>query len=86
MKKLKNEPELLKQALKVGMDYAQKRGVAEFNETDSAKDKVLYVYRLLVHDGLVQPLAKDQEDEPRIKHKLALWISRQLPADHALLK
>ena len=86
MKKLKNEPELLKEALKVGMDYAQKRGVAEFNETDSAKDKVLYVYRLLVHDGLVQPLAKDQEDEPHIKHKLALWISRQLPADHSLLK
>jgi len=40
----------------------------------------------LVHDQLVQPLAKDQEDEPNMKHKLVLWISRTLPDDHPLTK
>ena len=84
MKKHKHEAELVKEALKVGLNYAQKRGVAEFTGTDSAKDKMLYVYRLLVHDKLIQPLAKGQENEPHIKHKLALWISRQLPEDHPL--
>jgi hypothetical protein len=40
----------------------------------------------LVHDKLIQPLAKGQDSEPNMKHKLALWISRQLPKDHPLLK
>ena len=48
--------------------------------------KIEYLYRLLVHDKLVQPLAKGQENEPNMKHKLALWISRQLPEDHPLLQ
>ena len=86
MKKLKNEAELLKQAMKVGAVYAKKRGVAEFEGTDSAHDKMTYLYRLLVHDKLIQPLAKGEEKEPAIKHKLALWISRQLPEDHPLLQ
>jgi len=86
MKKMKHEAELVVHALKVGAVYAKKRGVGEFDETDSAKEKVTYLYRLLVHDKLVQPLAKGQESEPNMKHKLALWISRQLPQDHALLK
>lgn len=86
MSKLKNEHELVAQALKVGAVYARKRGVGKFEETDSAKDKITYLYRLLVHDKLVQPLAKGQESEPNMKHKLALWISRQLPEDHPLLK
>ena len=86
MKKLKNETQLVKEALRVGERYAQKRGVAQFEQTDSSKDKLTYIYRLLVHDKLIQPLAKNQETEPNIKHKLALWISRQLPADHPLLK
>ncbi|MFK7976542.1 MAG: DUF5062 family protein [Halioglobus sp.] len=86
MSKLKNEHELVSHALKVGAVYARKRGVGKFDETDSAKDKVTYLYRLLVHDKLVQPLAKGQESEPNMKHKLALWISRQLPEDHPLLK
>ncbi|MFT4517756.1 MAG: hypothetical protein ACI9JM_000133 [Halioglobus sp.] len=86
MSKLKNEAELVVQALKVGSVYAKKRGVAKFEGTDSAKDKVTLLYRLLVHDKLIQPLAKGQDSEPNMKHKLALWISRQLPEDHPLLK
>lgn len=84
MSKLKNEHELVVHALKVGAVYARKRGVGKFEETDSAKDKVTYLYRLLVHDKLVQPLAKGQENEPNMRHKLALWIQRQLPEDHPL--
>jgi len=86
MKKLKNEAELVTHALRVGAVYAKKRGVAQFEASDSAKDKITYLYRLLVHDKLVQPLAKGQESEPNMKHKLALWISRQLPKDHPLLQ
>lgn len=86
MKKIKNEAELVREAIRVGDVYAQRRGVGGFEETDSSHDKITYLYRLLVHDNLVQPLAKDREDEPNMRHKLALWISRQLPADHPLLK
>jgi predicted transcriptional regulator len=86
MKKIHNEAELVVEALRVGAVYARKRGVAKFEATDSAKNKITYLYRLLVHDKLIQPLAKGQEDEPHMKHKLALWISRQLPEDHPLLK
>jgi predicted transcriptional regulator len=86
MKKLEHEAELVLEALRVGAIYARKRGVAKFEATDSAKNKITYLYRLLVHDKLIQPLAKGQETEPHMKHKLALWISRQLPEDHPLLK
>lgn len=86
MSKLNNEADLVIHALKVGAVYAKKRGVAKFEATDSAKEKITYLYRLLVHDKLIQPLAKGQESEPNMKHKLALWISRQLPEDHPLLK
>ncbi|MFT5691642.1 MAG: putative transcriptional regulator [Oceanicoccus sp.] len=86
MKKLKNEMELVKEALRVGSIYAAKRGVAKFEGTDSSADKITYLYRLLAHDKLIQPLAKGDEKEPAMKHKLALWISRQLPKDHELLK
>ena len=71
MQKLKNEAELVSHALKVGAVYAKKRGVGKFEATDSAKEKVTYLYRLLVHDKLIQPLAKGQENEPNMKHKLA---------------
>jgi|TARA_Y100000310_G_scaffold340624_1_gene437103 hypothetical protein len=86
MKKLANETQLLREAIRVGTSYAEKRGVAQFEPTDSAKSKIEYIYRLLVHDQLVQPLAKGQEDEPNMKHKLVLWISRNLPEDHPLVK
>lgn len=85
VKKVKNESALVKQAIKVGTTYAEKRGVGKFDPTDSASTKVEYIYRLLVHDKLIQPLAKDQESEPNMKHKLAIWMSKQLPKDHPLL-
>jgi predicted transcriptional regulator len=85
-KKIKNEAALVKEALRIGAVYAAKRKVAKFEGTDSQHDKIAYIYRLLVHDKLIQPLAKGQDTEPNMKHKLALWISRQLPADHPLLK
>ena len=86
MKKLKNETELVKKAIRVGMIYAEKRGVVKFEVTDSANEKIEYLYRLLVHDKLIQPLAKDQLSLPNMKHKLAIWVSRQLPKDHPLLQ
>jgi len=86
MSKLKNEAELLKEALRVGMIYAEKRGAATFEATDSANAKVEYIYKLLVHDGLIQPLANEQHDIPHMKHKLALWMARQLPEGHRLLQ
>ena len=84
-KKLKNEPKLLKEALKVIMEDAVKRGIVEFEATDSNKLKIEYAYRLLVHDKKIIPLPKNQMTLPNIKHRLAKWISRELPADHALL-
>ena len=60
MKKLKNEKELVKKAIALGMEYGEKRGVVEFEPTDSAAEKVEYIYRLLVHDNLIQPLPEDQ--------------------------
>jgi len=86
MKKLKNEKELLKEAIRVGMIYAEKRGVVEFDKTDSQQLKVEYVYKLLVHDKQIQPLAKEQMGDPGMRHKLAIWISKQLPDDHPLRK
>ena len=85
-KKMANEAGLLKEAIRVGMDYAEKRGVAEFEATDSAHDKIEYIYRLLVHDKLIQPLAKLEVSQKTMAHKLAIWISKQLPDDHPLLK
>lgn len=86
MKKLKNEAELVKKAIRVGKIYAEKRGVVKFEANDSANEKIEYLYRLLVHDELIQPLAKDQLSLPNMKHKLAIWVSRQLPKDHHLLQ
>jgi hypothetical protein len=85
-KKLANEAELLKEGLRMGMEYAVERGVVEFEPTDSANEKIEYVYRLLVHDKLIQPLAKMDVSQKAMRHKLALWASRQLPENHPLLK
>lgn len=84
MSKLKHEADLLRQALNVGAVYFENRGAGRFEPTDSASEKVRALYGLLVQDGLIQPLAKDQENEPNMKHKLALWIERQLPEGHPL--
>ena len=86
MKKLKNEGALFKEAVIAGVKYAEDRGVVEFEATDSASEKMLYIYRLLVHDKIIQPLPEDQVAEKSIRHKLAIWHSKQLPKDHPLLK
>ena len=78
-KKLKNEKALLREALDMIMADAVKRGIVEFEATDSADDKALYIYRLLVHDKLIQPLPEDQVSIKAVKHKLAIWYSKQLP-------
>lgn len=86
MKKLKNEQQLLKLALTVGENYAKNRGFDGFTETMAAKEKVECIYRLLVNDKLVAPLAGDQEDLLSMKHRLALWVKNKLPANHPLLE
>ncbi len=86
MKKIKNEPELFKAALVAGVKYAEKRKVVEFEATDSASDKALYVYRLLVYDKLIAPLPEEQVSQKSVRHRLAMWYARQLPKDDPLLK
>jgi hypothetical protein len=85
MKKIKNEAELVKAALAFGIKYAEKRGAAVFEPTDSVSEKILYIYRLLVHDKIIQPLPENQISQKTLKHKLAVWYSKQLPKDHPLL-
>ena len=77
MKKLKDEKELLKKAIVVGVKYAEARGAAKFEGSESASVKIEYIYRLLVRDKLIQPVPEDQISQQTMKHKLALWISKQ---------
>jgi hypothetical protein len=86
MKKIKHEAELFKAALVAGVDYAQGRKAVEFEPTDSASAKALYVYRLLVHDKVITPMPEDQVSEKTIRHRLATWYAHQLPDGHPLLK
>ena len=84
MNKIKHEKELLKEAIRVGSLYFEKRGAGKFEPDDHADIKVRAIYALLVRDNLVQPLAKDDENVLNMKHKLAIWISRNLPDGHPL--
>lgn len=77
MKKLKNEKELVKKAITLGVKYGESRGVVEFEATDSAAEKILYIYRLLVHDKVIQPIPEDQVSQQSMRHKLAIWASKQ---------
>ncbi len=86
MKKIKNEQQLLKLAIKIGQTYAQNRGFKDFANTTSADNKIECLYRLLVQDKMITALAKDQENIQHMKHKLAIWISKQLPENHPLLQ
>lgn len=86
MAKINNESELVKKALSVGALYAEKRGYGKIEDQDSVKLKVEFVYKVLIEDKLIQPLAKGQISDPNMRHKLALWISRELPAGHSLLR
>ena len=84
-KKIKNETGLLKEALRVVMEDAVRRRIVEFEATDSHDLKIEYAYRLLVHDKAIIPLPPGQVTLPKMKHRLAMWVSHKLPADHALL-
>jgi hypothetical protein len=86
MKQLKHEAELVKGAILADMKYGEERGTVIFEPTDPASEKILFIYRLLVHDKVIQPLPEDQVSQSSIKHKLAIWYSKQLPKDHPLLK
>lgn len=85
MKKLKNEAELVKGAIIAGVKYAEERGAAVFEPTDSANEKIMYIYRLLIHDKLIQALPEDQVNQKSMKHKIAIWYAKQLPKGHPLL-
>ena len=85
-KKLKNEKALLKEALDLIMQDAVKRGVVEFEATDSHELKIQYAYRLLVHDKAIAPLPRGQETMPKIRHRLAMWVTHKLPDNHELLQ
>ena len=84
-KKLKHEKELLKEALAMVIDDAVQRGVVEFEATDSHDLKIQYAYRLLVHDKSISPLPNGQATLPKIKHRLAMWVTHKLPPGHKLL-
>ncbi len=86
MKKLKNEAALVKAAILAGMKYGEDRGAVEFEPTDSQSEKILYIYRLLVHEKLIQPLPENQVSQKSMRHKLAMWYVKQLPKDHPLVK
>lgn len=86
MKERKHEAALFKAALLAGVQYAEKRKAAVFEPTDSASDKALFVYRLLVHDKLIAPMPEEQVSEKTIRHRLATWYAHQLPAGHPLLE
>ena len=76
MKKLKNENELVKKAIADGVKYGEDRGVVEFEATDSAAEKIEYIYRLLVHDKIIQPLPELQVSQKGMRHRLAIWASK----------
>ena len=76
MKKLKNETEWVKKAIIEGVKYGEERGVVEFEPTDSAKEKIEYIYRLLVHDKLIQPMPEDLVSQKSMRHRLAIWASK----------
>jgi hypothetical protein len=77
MKKLKNEKELVRKAIEIGVAYGERRGAVEFEATDSTNDKLEYIYRLLVHDKLIQPMPEEQVSQETIRHRLAIWASKQ---------
>lgn len=84
-KKLKHEKELLKVALDMVLEDAKKRGIVEIEPTDSHDLKTQYAYRLLVHDKKISPLPDGQESLPKIRHRLAMWVTHELPEGHELL-
>ena len=66
----------MRKAIAEGIKYGEKRGVVEFEPTDSATEKIEYIYRLLVHDKVIQPVPQDQISQLAMKHRLAIWASK----------
>lgn len=85
-KKLKNEKALLREALDIILADATKRGIVEIEATDSLDLKTQYAYKLLIHDKAITPLPANQLTLPKIRHRLAMWATHQLPEGHELLK
>ena len=75
-KKLKNEKELVRKAIAAGIKYGEERGVVEFEPTDSATEKIEYIYRLLVHDQVIQPIPQLEISQKSMKHRLAMWAAK----------
>lgn len=75
---------IFKAALRAGIRYAEDRGAVRFEPTDSASDKALYVYRLLVHDKIITPMPEDQVGEKTVRHRPASWYAH-IPPEHPLL-
>ena len=67
---------MVKKAIAAGMKYGEERGVVEFEPTDSATEKIEYIYRLLVHDKIIQPVPEEQISQLAMKHRLAIWASK----------
>jgi hypothetical protein len=85
-KKLKNEAEVIKEVIRFGSSYVQNRRAGEIEESDSQKNKLEFIYRLLAHDKQIQPLPHDQLTDLNIRHRLARWLMNKLPDDHPLQK
>ena len=85
IQKLKHEAWLLNAAISTGIQYAETRGAVKFEATDSKGQKILYLYRLFVHDKLIQPIPESQISQKAMRHKLAMWMVKQLPKDHPLI-
>ncbi|MFM2477861.1 DUF5062 family protein [Celerinatantimonas sp. MCCC 1A17872] len=86
MKKFTHESQLLKKAITIGQAYATARGYGQLPANVSERDKVEALYRLLVADKRITPLAEEKQNGPEMRHKLVLWLAKQLPDDHPLLK
>jgi hypothetical protein len=78
MNTFKNEAQLFKAALLAGIRYAEGRGAVQFEPTDSASAKALYVYRLLVHDKIIAPMPEEQVSDKSVRHRLASWYAHGL--------
>lgn len=84
--KFKHETELTKEAIAAGVKYAEGCGAVIFEATDSQADKILYIYRLLVHDKKIVPMPEEQVSQQSMRHRLMLWYAHQLPKGHKLLE
>lgn len=71
------EKELVRKAIDEGVKYAEARKAAEFEPTDSSAEKIEYIYRLLVHDKLIQPMPEDQISQKSMRHRLAMWAAKR---------